>query len=682
VRLLSFAALIVGVLLIPTALGLAKLDHDRKVSEIERMLVAETEEHGGALNSYFARARSVILLTANSPAFANVLAEPGTRRDKVRDQGRSLREVTHSLGYLERLYPSSIGEACFIDVHGAEFARVVRGEIASASDLSTTEEQASFFAPTFALDFGQVYQARPYVSPDTGEWVVANATPIPQSDGHKRAIVHFEVTIESFRRAIGRTQGSELRVVDARSGRVVIDGTREQRPGAELGVPADRRFAALASLPVNAGVTELAGRKVAYRRIHPTAGNANDWLLVATADAPTGTVLSDLGPAPSAMLAVALVIIVLAGISLRASRRELERQATTDPLTGLGNRRKLMLELFRGAKAASADDPMLLTIFDLNGFKNYNDAFGHPAGDALLLRLGDNLRAAVAPFDGRAYRPGGDEFCMLAPAKHQAAIEAAACAALSDQGEGFVITTAFGSVVVPHDTADATEALRQADAAMYAQKHTGRASASRQSTDVLLRALAERHPDLGDHQHGVAELAAEVAERMGVEGEELSQLRAAAALHDIGKVAIPDAIITKPGPLTKDEWAFIRRHTLIGERIVAAAPALGPAARLVRSSHEAWNGGGYPDGLAGSDIPLGARIIAVCDAFDAMISDRPYSRTKSVEQALEELRRCAETQFDPAIVSVFAEVVADQARDARHASRSFSAEPVRRMPPA
>ena len=166
-RALSLLALIVGVLLIPTALGVAKFDRDRDVSELERTLVAETDEHGGALESYFARARAIVLLTANSPAFANVLAEPGTRVEKVARQSRSLREVTHQLGYLEQLYPDSIGEACFIDTNGEEFARAVRGEIAQPDDLSTVEEQTVFFAPTFALDFGQVHQTQPYVSPDT-----------------------------------------------------------------------------------------------------------------------------------------------------------------------------------------------------------------------------------------------------------------------------------------------------------------------------------------------------------------------------------------------------------------------------------------------------------------------------------------------------------------------------------
>jgi diguanylate cyclase (GGDEF)-like protein len=661
-RAVSFAAFIVGVILIPTALGLAKVDHDREVSQVERMLVAETDEHGAALENYFARARSVVLLTANSPAFANVLAEPGTRAAKVRRQSRNIAEVTHHLRYLERLYPASIGEACFIDADGEELARVVRGEVAAAADLSTKEEQAPFFAPAFALDFGQTLQTKPYVSPDTKEWVVANATLIPQADRRKRAIVHFEVTVESFRRAMGATDSAELRVIDAQTGRVVIDAQHEQRIGARLGVPHDSRFADLAGSAGRSGVTDVAGHRSAYRRMRSTAGNGNDWLVVATAKSPTAGWIAGMGAAPLAMLAVALVIIALAGVSLRTARRELEAHATTDALTGLGNRRKLLHDLDRSVKTATADAATVLVLFDLNGFKNYNDTFGHPAGDALLVRLGRALAAAVAPFDGTAYRPGGDEFCVIASAGRRQELVLAAAAALSESGEGFTVSAAFGSVVIPIDTGDATQAMREADAAMYTQKQSGRSTAGRQSSDVLLTALTERHPDLGDHLDGVTELAADVAARMGIAGEDLVQLRHAAALHDIGKVAIPDAIINKPAALDDDEWAFMRRHTLIGERIIAAAPALGRAAKLVRSTHEAFDGGGYPDALPGPEIPLGARIIAVCDAFDAMISNRPYSTPKTTAQALAELRRCAGTQFDPAVVEVFERVVADRSQ--------------------
>jgi diguanylate cyclase (GGDEF)-like protein len=661
-RLLALVALIVGLLLIPTTLAVAKLDHDRDASSLDRALLTETDEHGSALEDYFGRSRAIIQLTANSPAFANVLAEPGTRAQKVRRDSRNLAEVAHHLRYLERLYPTSIGEACFIDAHGEEFARAVRGDVAKPADLSTTEEETVFFKPTFALGFGRVHQTAAYVSPDTKEWVIANATLIPQRDGVKRAFVHFEVTVESFRRAMHpqtKAAGDDLQihVIDARTGRVVIDSTRPQRIGAALGVPGDARFAQLARTAGHQGVADVAGQRVAYRRVARSSGNVNDWIVVASHGAPT-SFLESLGPVSIGLLGIGLALVALGALWLRAGNRELENQANSDALTGLGNRRKLLADLERRLRGG---EPSVLTLFDLNGFKNYNDTFGHSAGDSLLIRLGQALAEAVTPFGGSAYRPGGDEFCVIARADRRPGLEAAACAALSEHGEGFAISTAFGSVVIPGQAADVTDALRQADVAMYAQKQSGRATAGRQSSDVLLRALSERHPDLGEHVDGVAALAESVGTRLGIEGEDLVQLRQAAALHDIGKVAIPDEIISKPSPLDADEWAFMRRHTIIGERILAAAPALSAAARLVRSSHEAWDGRGYPDGLAGEEIALGARIIAVCDAFHAMISARPYAPARSASEALAELRRCAGTQFDPAVVAAFESVPAEWA---------------------
>jgi two-component system, cell cycle response regulator len=296
----------------------------------------------------------------------------------------------------------------------------------------------------------------------------------------------------------------------------------------------------------------------------------------------------------------------------------------------------------------------VLVLFDLDGFKHYNDTFGHPAGDALLIRLGASLSAYLAD-RGVAFRMGGDEFCaLLEPAGRPVEpLVTGAAAALSERGEGFEIGCSYGAIELPAEAGDVAEALRIADQRMYAQKNAGRMSASRQSKEVLLRALAERNPELRNHLSGVAALAEATALRLQLGHEEIEQVRHAAELHDVGKVAVPDAILTKPGPLDEDEWAFIRRHTLIGERIVAAAPALTRVAALVRSSHERWDGDGYPDRLAGDEIPLGARIVAVADAFDAMTVPRPYSTARSEADALAELRRCAGTQFDPAVVEAF-----------------------------
>jgi two-component system cell cycle response regulator len=342
---------------------------------------------------------------------------------------------------------------------------------------------------------------------------------------------------------------------------------------------------------------------------------------------------------------------------LRASRVE----ASTDALTGLGNRRALARALEEEMPRADERDPLVLVLFDLDGFKLYNDTFGHPAGDALLVRLGAGL-ADFVEGRGTAYRMGGDEFCaLLRPGSRSATpLVVGAAAALSEHGDGFAIGCSYGAIHLPAEAAEVAEALRIADQRMYAQKNAGRTSATRQSKDVLLRALAERNPDLRHELAASANLAEATARELGLSADECERIRHAAELRDVGKMAMPDAILTKPGPLSDDEWVFIRRHPLIGERIIAAAPALTRVAGLVRSSHERWDGAGYPDALDGEQIPIGARVIAVADAFAAMTGVRPYAVRRSVEAALAELQACAGTQFDPAVVAAFAVAYRDQ----------------------
>jgi diguanylate cyclase (GGDEF)-like protein len=341
---------------------------------------------------------------------------------------------------------------------------------------------------------------------------------------------------------------------------------------------------------------------------------------------------------------------------MRDANRKLERVSETDDLTGLGNRRKLMADL---GPMVAARERLILIILDLDGFKAYNDIFGHPAGDSLLVRLAGHLRHATAGH-GHAYRLGGDEFCVLwtdAGDDVRAGIEAVVAASMCERGEGFSVSAAFGSVALPQEASTIEIALRTADTRMYTRKHGSRVSTSRQSRDVLIQTLTERHPDLSPHVNAVTALAEQVAMQLGLGENLIEHVRLASDLHDIGKVAIPDAIICKPGPLDEEEWKFMRRHTVIGERILHAAPALAQVALLVRSTHEHYNGKGYPDGLAGHDIPVGARIISVCDAYDAMTSERPYKRAQAPAAAMAELHRCAGSQFDPEIVAAFEAVL-------------------------
>jgi diguanylate cyclase (GGDEF)-like protein len=334
-------------------------------------------------------------------------------------------------------------------------------------------------------------------------------------------------------------------------------------------------------------------------------------------------------------------------------------EARTDSLTGLPNRRALVDDLDAELARAGGKRTVMIALFDLDGFKQYNDTFGHPAGDALLARLGERLGAAVEGI-GTAYRMGGDEFCVLAAvdADRAVTIVELAAAALSDAGDAFAVRCSHGMALVPAEAFSPAEALRLADQRMYAHKASDSAL-TRQSTDVLLKVLSERDSALREHLSGVAELAERIAVRLGLGEHEVKLIVLAAKLHDVGKTAIPDEILNKPGPLDHDEWEFMRSHTVIGERIVLAAPSLAQTAGLVRSSHERFDGTGYPDALDGGAIPLGASIIAVCDAFDAMVATRPYRAAMAPADAVAELRRCAGTQFDPLVVEAFCAVAAE-----------------------
>jgi diguanylate cyclase (GGDEF)-like protein len=343
--------------------------------------------------------------------------------------------------------------------------------------------------------------------------------------------------------------------------------------------------------------------------------------------------------------------------SMRSALEVSAREARSDELTGLPNRRAL-LEQFEYRSNEGHD--FTLAIADLNGFKRYNDSFGHPAGDALLRRLGRKLAAAC---EGRGFaaRLGGDEFCVMLFGDVSADEARSLLAeALSDEGEGFRITAASGLARVPQEARDPSAALRLADSRMYAAKLSTHASPEHDLAVVLMRMLDARHPGLGGHGEHVAQLAVACAESLGLSADDVESVRRAAELHDLGKVAIPSAILAKPGPLSDEEWEFMSRHTTVGERILTGIDSLEHVASMVRASHERWDGSGYPDGLAGQEIPIGARIIFVADAFCAMTENRPYARAMSVESTCRELRACSGTQFDPAVVTAFLDARAEQ----------------------
>jgi HD-GYP domain-containing protein (c-di-GMP phosphodiesterase class II) len=315
--------------------------------------------------------------------------------------------------------------------------------------------------------------------------------------------------------------------------------------------------------------------------------------------------------------------------------RERGKEARTDALTKLRNRRALTTDLADALQARSAPGELLLVTFDLDGFKQYNDT-------------------VATAHANTAYRTGGDEFCVLGlgtPA-HAKQLLADTSAALRDAGEGWRIGSSYGAVWIPSEANDERQALKLADDRLYANK-ASRSSASRQVADALMQVVTEQDAALDEHVERVSDLAGRLALVIGQPPHEVQRIRLAAQLHDVGKTAIPAGILDKPVALDKREWDFMHRHPAIGARIVSAAPALANTAPLILASHERVDGRGYPHGLIGENIPLGSRIIAVCDAFAAMTSDRPYQPQMSINDALAELERCAGTKFDATLVEAF-----------------------------
>lgn len=341
-------------------------------------------------------------------------------------------------------------------------------------------------------------------------------------------------------------------------------------------------------------------------------------------------------------------------------------------LTGLGNDRKLMRDLSPAHPVAAATDgegPLVLTLFDLEGFKHYNDSYGRSCGDVMMRRLAGRLRAAIG--DGaEAYRTHGDEFAVLhrGDARRELALVERASAALVELGEGFMIRAWHGSVRIPDDTEFAGEALKLADQRLHQHRHDPRAAA----TPALALHTARRTPCPAPAVSAGA-LVAQVGGLLGIAGAALDDLVAAAELRDVGMMAVPDSIQLMRGGLELDDRRLIRLHTLVGERLLSANFGMGSVASVVRSSHEHYDGRGYPDGLAGDAIPLAARIVFACGVFSDLTAARPHRAALPAAHALAEVRRYAGSQFDPLVVGALEQALRDTPLAGRSARRALAA---------
>lgn len=371
---------------------------------------------------------------------------------------------------------------------------------------------------------------------------------------------------------------------------------------------------------------------------------------------------------------------------LGESNERLQALSTTDPLTELPNHRALLSTLEQELERTQRHDRTCSLLFlDIDHFKALNDGYGHAAGDIVLQDFARVLSSTIRSMD-TAGRWGGEEFVAILP--ETTGDEAATIAerirkAVSFHSfaisGGLHLTCSIGVACYPEHVHNQDELIKAADQAMYGAKHLGRnqvrvfsdpalvslfqeeaarggreESALRGTADALVKLVEERDRSLGHHSQQVATLSGQLARALGMSPEEAQKVALAGMLHDIGKVAIPDAILLKPGPLTEEEWKQMRRHSIVGADVIDHIPSLRPLVPVIRTHHERWDGGGYPDHLRGEQIPLAARLIAVVDAYTVMLTDRPYQQAIPPEAALAELQRCAGTQFDPHVVEIMA----------------------------
>lgn len=360
--------------------------------------------------------------------------------------------------------------------------------------------------------------------------------------------------------------------------------------------------------------------------------------------------------------------------SIEAERRN----ATTDALTGLVNHRGA-LQLLQAACQSSTTDgrPLSLIMADVDGFKLFNDTYGHITGDAILKAVADVLRRATGD-RGTACRYGGDEFLLILPCPKRAAgavaktiIELVARAEFrTEDGSAIPISVSIGLTSFPEDTRTPADLVSHADAAMYAAKKQTRPSGSNVISitdhttfgvlDSLVQAIDAKDRYTRAHCDIVAEYAVKLAKRMGLHGDSQRALHVAGLLHDVGKLVVPDEILKKPGPLTPEEYAILKRHVKVGEVLIREVPQLTEVTQAVACHHERFDGTGYPRGMRGEAIPLIGRVIAVADAYSAMRLDRAYRKGMGQDRVLSELVAGAGTQFDPDIAKIFAELLLEE----------------------
>jgi diguanylate cyclase (GGDEF)-like protein/putative nucleotidyltransferase with HDIG domain len=679
---LALACATLGVMLAVLGAALVASRRSTEQARLDRTLATTAGEKAALVDTELERVRALALITARIPPFAELYADAGSRAAAIAAVAGPRREINNALTYLWQLYPNRFVEVGYVDRRGAENARVVRGAAQSPKALLKDVRAWPSFIQGARTPPGSATITAPFASPTAGVPVIAATAPVVV-DGKIRAWVELELATAALRHALtSDVQGGVGVQIVNRAGTTMADvgrGFTAPRTDLRAGLASDGRL------------------RVAVRRVPESSVASGPWFVVTAARSPS-TISLAVAPAQAAILALALALLLAAFVGLRRARAiaaeelaaeqraraDAERLSRIDPLTGLFNRRHAMEtvehELARSGRQGTA---VGILIFDVDRFKRINDAHGHASGDAVLVEVARRLRAGVREWDVVA-RVGGEEFCVIAPGleTEEAVAElgdrlrqaVADRAIATGDGIALRVTISAGAVLVCDGEGSAEHALDCADRALYAAKRRGRNRICRFSqldqgdlraelpeclhvAEALAVASDLREGIPASHSRAVAEWSAAVAERIGLRDDEILCVRLGGWLHDVGKIAVPDGILTKPGKLTDEEWKIIRTHPSVGADVLRNFPELSVACDAVRHHHERYDGTGYPDGLAGDRIPVEARIVGAVDAYCAMTSERPYQTPRTTTEAVAELRRCAGTHFDPDVVEALVALV-------------------------
>jgi diguanylate cyclase (GGDEF)-like protein len=681
---LPLALAVLGVVLAVLGASLVASRSSSERARLDRTLATTSGEKAALVNTELERVRALALVTARIPPFSEFYADAGSQAARIAAVAGPGHEINNALAYLSELYPNRYVETGYVDVSGPEDARVVRG-VATPSKLLRKDVRGW---PAFALGVsaqpGTTRISMPFESPTAHVPVLATTTSVAV-DGRVRAYVELELAVAALRRVLASDVEAQLgvRVVNRHGETLTAAGKAFSMPPNEL----------------RPGLTSSGTERFAVRAIPESSVASGPWYVVSAARAPSAVALA-LAPEQAIVLVSAMLLLIASLLGFRRARAvgaellaaeqraraDAERISRMDVLTGLFNRRHAMETIEHElARAGRQDSAIGILMFDIDHFKRINDAHGHSGGDAVLVEVARRLRSGVREWD-MAARVGGEEFCVTAPGIERESEVAelgdrlrqavAERAVVIGEGVAIPVTISVGAALLRHGDGSAEQAIDCADRALYAAKRRGRNRICRFSqldhgdlraeqpeclhlAEALAVASDLREGVPASHSRKVAEWSTAAAERLGLPHDEILQVRLGGWLHDVGKIGVPDAILTKPGRLTEEEWAIIRTHPAVGDELLRNFPELSLACAAVRHHHERYDGAGYPDGLAGNEIPLEARIVAAVDAYSAMTSDRPYQKACAQDEAFAELRRCAGTHFDPGVVEALIDVLTE-----------------------